>query len=89
MKEKKEKKMNIIKRAKAPTPKFFKVLRNIGLALAAIGGTILASPVALPVVLTTVGGYLAVAGGVVSAVSQLTTKEDEILFKAQDDNATR
>jgi hypothetical protein len=41
--------------------------------MAAIGGTILAAPVALPVVLTTVGGYLAVAGGVVSAVSQLTT----------------
>jgi uncharacterized membrane protein HdeD (DUF308 family) len=65
--------MNIIKRVIAPMPKFFKVLRNIGLAMAAIGGTILAAPVALPVVLTTVGGYLAVAGGVVSAVSQLTT----------------
>ena len=46
--------MNMIKRAKAPTPKFFKVLRNIGLALAALGGTILAAPMALPVVLTSV-----------------------------------
>ena len=81
--------MNIIKRSKAPTPKFFKVLRNIGLALAAVGGTILAAPIALPVVVTSIGGYLAVAGGVVSAVSQLTTKEDEILRKAQDDNATQ
>lgn len=77
--------MNIIKRAKAPTPKFFKVLRNIGLALAAVGGTILAAPIALPVVVTTIGGYLAIAGGVVSAVSQLTTTE-EILRKSQDDN---
>jgi len=67
--------MNIIKRAKAPTPKFFKVLRNIGLALAAVGGTILAAPITLPIVVTTIGGYLAVAGGVVSAVSQLTTRE--------------
>jgi len=65
--------MNIIKRAKAPTPKFFKVLRNIGLVLAAVGGTILAAPVALPIVITTIGGYLTVAGGVASAVSQLTT----------------
>ena len=73
MTEKKCKVMNIVKRVKAPTPKFFKVLRNVGLAMAAIGGTILAAPVALPVVLTTVGGYMAVAGGVVSAVSQLTT----------------
>ena len=69
--------MNAIKRAKAPTPKFFKVLRNIGLALAAVGGTVLAAPIALPVIVTSVAGYLAVAGGVISAVSQLTTgKED-------------
>ena len=78
--------MNIIKRAKAPTPKFFKVLRNIGLALAAVGGTILAAPIALPVLVTSIGGYLAVAGGVVSTVSQLTTSEDETLYKVQDDN---
>jgi uncharacterized membrane protein HdeD (DUF308 family) len=77
--------MNIIKRAKAPTPKFFKVLRNIGLALAALGGTILAAPVTMPVVVTTVGGYLAVAGGIVSAVSQLTTGE-EILPHSKDDS---
>ena len=70
--------MNAIKRAKAPTPKFFKVLRNIGLTLAAVGGTVLAAPIALPVVFTSVAGYLAVAGGVISAVSQLTTeKADE------------
>jgi len=69
--------MNIIKRAKAPTPKFFKVLRNIGLALAAVGGTILAAPIALPVVVTSIGGYLVVAGGVVSAVSQLTTTTEK------------
>ena len=70
--------MNVIKRVKAPTPKFFKVLRNIGLTLAAVGGTVLAAPIALPVVVTSVAGYLAVAGGVISAVSQLTTeKADE------------
>ncbi|MEY3501637.1 MAG: hypothetical protein RL308_3310 [Bacteroidota bacterium] len=67
--------MNAIKRAKAPTPKFFKVLRNIGLTLAAVGGTVLAAPIALPVVVTSVAGYLTVAGGVISAVSQLTTEK--------------
>jgi uncharacterized membrane protein HdeD (DUF308 family) len=81
--------MNILKRAKAPTPKFFKVLRNLGLALAAIGGTILAAPIALPVVLTSAAGYLTVAGGVLSAISQLTTKEVEILRKAQEDDAAQ
>jgi uncharacterized membrane protein HdeD (DUF308 family) len=65
--------MKLVERAKAPTPKFFKVLRNVGLVLAAIGGTILAAPISLPVVVTSVGGYLVVAGGVASAVSQLTT----------------
>ena len=67
--------MSIIKRAKAPTPKFFKVLRNIGLVLAAVGGTILAAPIALPVAITSVAGYLTLAGGVVLAVSQLTTAD--------------
>lgn len=67
----------ILNRASAPTPKFFKVLRNIGLALAAVGGTVLAAPIALPVVLTSVAGYLAVAGGVISAVSQLTTSTEK------------
>ena len=62
--------MNVIQRAKAPTPKFFKTLRTIGLVLAGVSGSILAAPVALPAVLVTVAGYVAVAGGVISAVSQ-------------------
>lgn len=69
--------MNIIKRVKSPTPKFFKVLRNIGLVLAAVGGTILAAPVALPAIAVSVGGYVAVAGGVISAVSQLTNTTEK------------
>ncbi len=68
--------MNIVQRVKAPTPKFFKVLRTIGLALATVGGTILAAPIALPAIVTTIGGYVAVAGGVLSAASQLTTTDD-------------
>lgn len=65
--------MNVIKRAKAPTPKFFKLLRNIGLVMAAVGGSIVAAPIVLPLTIVTLGGYLAVGGGVLSAVSQLTT----------------
>lgn len=62
--------MSVVERLKAPTPKFFKTLRTIGLALAAIGGAILASPIALPAGLVAAAGYIALAGGVVSAVSQ-------------------
>jgi uncharacterized membrane protein HdeD (DUF308 family) len=69
----------IINRAKAPTPKFFKVLRNVGLALAAVGGTVLTAPIALPTIVTIIGGYLTLTGGVLSAVSQLTTTDDSIL----------
>lgn len=65
--------MNIVDRAKAPTPKFFRILRSIGLVLLAISGTIIAAPVALPVALISAAGYVAVAGGVISAVSQLTS----------------
>ena len=62
--------MSVVQRVKAPTPKFFRTLRTIGLALAAIGGAILASPIALPAGLVAAAGYIALAGGVVTAVSQ-------------------
>ncbi len=64
--------MNVIKRVKAPTPKFFKVLRSLGLALLGISGSVIAAPVVLPAVMVSVAGYMAVAGGVLSAVSQMT-----------------
>jgi len=67
----------IVERATAPTPKFFKVLRTIGLALATVGTVVLTAPVSLPVIVTTIGGYVAVAGGVISAVSQLTVEKNE------------
>ncbi len=62
--------MKLIERLKAPTPKFFRVLRNVGLALAALGGALLSTPIALPVGIITVAGYFTVAGGVITAVSQ-------------------
>jgi uncharacterized membrane protein HdeD (DUF308 family) len=65
--------MNLLDRAKAPTPKFFRILRTVGLSLLAVSGSILAAPIILPAALVSVAGYLAVAGGVISAVSQVTT----------------
>jgi len=62
--------MKLSERLQAPTPKFFRVLRNIGIALAAAGGVILTAPISLPVAVVTIGGYLTVAGGVMTAVSQ-------------------
>ena len=60
----------IVKRMKKRTPAFFQKLRNTGLALGAVGVTLLTAPVVLPAVIVKVAGYLAVAGAVTSAVSQ-------------------
>ena len=64
--------MNIVERAKAPTPKFFRILRSIGLSLLAISGSVMAAPIVLPAAVVSVAGYIAVAGGVISEVSQIT-----------------
>lgn len=69
--------MSIKERVQSPTPNFFKKIRNIGLILAAVGGAIITAPVALPAVVVNIAGYLAVAGGIASAVSQATTSSDE------------
>ena len=68
--------MSIIDRLLSPTPSFFQKLRNIGLILAAVSAAIVASPVALPAIVTTVAGYIAVAGSVLGAVSQITIPTD-------------
>ena len=70
--------MKIVERIKAPIPKFFKILRSIGLALLAISGTIVAAPIVLPLTVVTVAGYMAVAAGVISAVSQMTVVEENL-----------
>ena len=67
---------NVVNRAKAPTPKFFKILRSLGLTLAAVGGTVLAAPIVLPAAAISIAGYLAVAGGVLTAASQLSITDD-------------
>ena len=62
--------MSVVERVKAPTPKFFKILRTLGLALATAGGALLAVPIALPAAVISIAGYVALAGSVMTAVSQ-------------------
>jgi ABC-type xylose transport system permease subunit len=64
--------ISIGERVLAPTPKFFRTIRFIGLILGSVGSTILMAPVALPAVVTTMAGYLVTAGTVAAAVSQTT-----------------
>ncbi len=69
--------LNIVERALAPTPKWFKILRTVGIALASIGGTIIAAPVALPVGLVSAAGYLVLGGSIISVISQTAVKAEE------------
>ena len=69
--------IKIINRMQGSTPKFFKILRNIGVAMAAVSAAVFASPVALPNIVTDVAGYLAVAGSVMGAVSQSAVLNEE------------
>ena len=66
----------VVSRAGKPTPRFFRRLRTIGLSVAAISATVLASPVALPALVIKVAGYLAVAGSVMGGVSQTAVKNE-------------
>ena len=68
--------MTTIERITQPTPKFFQTIRNIGLTLAAVSAALLAAPVALPAIITTIAGYVAVGAGVMTAVSQTAVKND-------------
>jgi hypothetical protein len=68
--------MAVIKRIKAPTPPFFKKIRTAGLAMAAVSTVILSAPLSLPPLILKVAGYVAVAGGVASAISQVTTANE-------------
>ncbi|MBD8084638.1 hypothetical protein [Chryseobacterium caseinilyticum] len=76
--------MNIIKRVKAPTPKLFRILRNIGLLSAGIGGVLIASPVRLSLTVDEVAKYLVLAGGIISAISQITV-DDKVFEEKQYD----
>jgi len=49
--------------------------------MAAVGSCILTAPVTLPAAVVTVAGYLTVAAGVLTAVSQVTVDEQKVKRK--------
>ena len=66
------KSLSLIERLSAPTSKFFKAIRTVGICLAAVGGAIIAAPIALPATIVAVADYLTVAGSVMTGVAQAT-----------------
>lgn len=69
--------MSLQERMQSPTPPFFAKLRNWGLGLAALSGVILTTPLALPAIVVKIAGYIAVAAGVATAVSQAVTEQNQ------------
>jgi ABC-type xylose transport system permease subunit len=63
----------------AKTPSFWKKVQKVGLVAGAIGGVLIAAPIALPATLVALGGYLVTAGGVAAALSQLTVEDKKEL----------
>jgi hypothetical protein len=65
-----EQQLGLLGRIKAPTPKFFKWIQNIGLVLGAAGAAILSVNAGLPPVVQQIAGYLITGGAVAGAISQ-------------------
>jgi hypothetical protein len=65
--------MKIIERFKAPTPKFWKRIKRVGITIGGLGAILIAPPIGLSLV----GGYLITAGSVIGVLSQLTIEDGQ------------
>jgi ABC-type xylose transport system permease subunit len=77
-----DKKLTVLDRVTLPTPRFFRKVRTIGAALAAVGGVLATAPVALPAAVVALGGYLVLVGSVAAAVSSVAVDPDTALVRA-------
>ncbi|NVO29688.1 hypothetical protein [Hymenobacter lapidiphilus] len=78
-------KLTVLDRVTLPTPRFFRKVRTIGAALAAVGGIIATAPVALPAALVTLGSYLVLAGSVAVAVASAAVDPNGALQPGADE----
>jgi hypothetical protein len=67
--------MKIKDRFKRESPSLFKRITNAFLIIGAVGGALLAAPVALPGAVLTAAGYMVTAGVIGGTVSKLTVSE--------------
>jgi ABC-type xylose transport system permease subunit len=74
---KKANEMDLMERAKAPTPPFFQKLRTIGIVVGIIGGALATAPVSLPAGIVALSGYLITAGTIITTISQITVDESK------------
>lgn len=69
------KKNELVRRAMAETPLFWKKVGLFGLTLAAIGGAITTLPLSLPAGLVAWGGYITTVGGSLAGISIFAEKK--------------
>jgi hypothetical protein len=67
---------SLLQRISEQTPPFFKKLRTVGLVTIAAGTVLVSAPIAIPAMLVTIGGYLIVGGGVMTAMAQAAVEEN-------------
>ncbi len=68
--------MGIIQRLVAPTPPFFVKVRNIGLIITALAAAVIGLPVELPAIVGEIAGVVAVAGSIMTGVSQAAVEKE-------------
>lgn len=59
----------LVRRALAPTPPFWKKVGLIGVCIAGVGTLITTLPLSLPAGIVSIGAYLITAGGTLSGIS--------------------
>ena len=72
--------MNTTNKTAKPKKPLLQKLKTIGLIMAGVGAAIIAAPVALPTIVVTIGGYVAVAGGILVASAQPVSAKLKSLF---------
>ena len=68
--------MNIVQRVKKPTSNLFKKIKNIGVKVGAVAAYIIAVPLKLPAIVTTIAKYLGIAGNVAAIVGSNSATPD-------------
>lgn len=68
--------LTLVDRVLSSTPSFFRKVRTFGLVIGLVGAALLAAPIGLPTLVVTIGGYLTLAGGIITSVAQTTVGDE-------------
>ena len=69
--------MKIKDRLRKKSPKLFQRITNACVVVGAVGAVIISAPISLPVLITSLAGYMVVAGSIGASISKLTVDNKE------------